>query len=357
MNDFVQVPSKGQPMTAQWGEDVANGLNAIRSAGQAGTHLTDGPTGTGFAPLPANLRDRRAIVANPLHPWKVFAVGKSKDVDHCFEIYVPEGSVHVGETALEVDDLMPVEGKSDRYTLDCEHEISESAVIYLAIVKEEEDPDGVSPDGEDGQQKWKARVVSTIESIEDAKAVLAVLPIAKLSIDDSGEYAVGSVVAQYAHSSVALSENGANPDRISIDTVTDEDAEDPDAIQVKDFDNNESDGGQGLAERLELEKSGSGESATYRIKAKSNDSKVHIVARVNGKIKYIPISGKDEKDPDEENPPPDGDPCAHPGDKDNGGGIKPDDEEPGGGGGAVGGGGVAPGEGGTHPGDDNCNCD
>ena len=357
MNDFVQVPSKGQPMTAQWGEDVANGLNAIRSAGQAGTLLTDGPTGTGFAPLPANLRDRRAIVANPLHPWKVFAVGKSKDVDHCFEIYVPEGSVHVGETALEVDDLIPVEGKSDRYTLDCEHEISESAVIYLAIVKEEEDPDGVSPDGEDGQQKWKARVVSTIESIEDAKAVLAVLPIAKLSIDDSGEYAVGSVVAQYAHSSVALSENGANPDRISIDTVTDEDAEDPDAIQVKDFDNNESDGGQGLAERLELEKSGSGESATYRIKAKSNDSKVHIVARVNGKIKYIPISGKDEKDPDEENPPPDGDPCAHPGDKDNGGGIKPDDDEPGGGGGAVGGGGVSPGEGGTHPGNDNCNCD
>ena len=357
MNDFVQVPSKGQPMTAQWGEDVANGLNAIRSAGQAGTLLTDGPTGTGFAPLPANLRDRRAIVANPLHPWKVFAVGKSKDVDHCFEIYVPEGSVHVGETALEVDDLIPVEGKSDRYTLDCEHEISESAVIYLAIVKEEEDPDGVSPDGEDGQQKWKARVVSTIESIEDAKAVLAVLPIAKLSIDDSGEYAVGSVVAQYAHSSVALSENGANPDRISIDTVTDEDAEDPDAIQVKDFDNNESDGGQGLAERLELEKSGSGESATYRIKAKSNKSKVHIVARVNGKIKYIPISGKDEKDPDEENPPPDGDPCAHPGDKDNGGGVSPDEDEDhgvfsfedfigeGGGGG------------GTHPGDDNCNCD
>ena len=59
MNGFVQVPSKGQPMTAQWGADVANGLNAIRSAGQSGMLLTDGPTGTGFAPLPANLRDRR----------------------------------------------------------------------------------------------------------------------------------------------------------------------------------------------------------------------------------------------------------------------------------------------------------
>lgn len=60
MNRFVQVPAKGQPMTAQWGADVANGLNAIRSAGQAGMLLADGPTGTGFAPLPANLRDRQA---------------------------------------------------------------------------------------------------------------------------------------------------------------------------------------------------------------------------------------------------------------------------------------------------------
>lgn len=47
-------------MTAQWGADVANGLNAIRPAGQAGTLLTDGPTGTGFAPLPSNRRERRA---------------------------------------------------------------------------------------------------------------------------------------------------------------------------------------------------------------------------------------------------------------------------------------------------------
>ena len=167
----------------------------------------------------------------------------------------------------------------------------------------------------------------------------------------------GKSVKATVDSAIILGAGGVSVDKVSIDKVTKGDAEDPNALQVKNFDNKESDGGQGLAERLELEKSGSGESATYRIKAKSNDSKVHIVARVNGKIKYIPISGKDEKDPDEENPPPDGDPCAHPGDKDNGGGVSPDDDEPGGGGGAVGGGGVSPGEGGTHPGDDNCNCD
>ena len=167
----------------------------------------------------------------------------------------------------------------------------------------------------------------------------------------------GKSVKATVDSAIILGAGGVSVDKVSIDKVTKEDAEDPGAIQFKNFDNEESDGGQGLAERLEIEKSGSGESATYRIKAKSNDSKVHIVARVNGKIKYIPISGKDDKDPDEENPPPEDNPCTHPGDKDNGGGIKPDDDEPGGGGGAVGGGGVSPGKGGTHPGNDNCNCD
>ena len=188
-------------------------------------------------------------------------------------------------------------------------------------------------------------------SAEDSDSAFSVL-IAETSVSDSGAVSVKQLVC----SSLVLS-SGANGDEVSVGVVTDKDAKDPNALQVKNFDNEESDGGQGLAERLELEKSGSGESATYRIKAKSNDSKVHLVARVNGKIKYIPISGNDEKDPDEENPPPEDNPCTHPGDGDNGGGIKPDDDEPGGGGGAGGGGGVAPGGGGTHPGNDNCNCD
>lgn len=153
----------------------------------------------------------------------------------------------------------------------------------------------------------------------------------------------------------------ANGDKVSIDTVTADDAEDPNALQIKDFDNEESNGGQGLAERLEVRRDGSGESASYRIITKSNESKVHLIARVNGKIKYIPISGNDEKDPDEENPPPEDDPCAHPGDNGSGGGVQPPDAGDGGGGtagdgeDAAGGGGVAPG-GDAHPGDDNCNC-
>ena len=358
MTGPIQSPVKGQPMRASWGAAVSSAVNSLLPMGSDGLLARQGVAGSGFSPLPANLRDRRA--ASQLHPWKVFAVGKSATVDHCFEIYVPDEVLHVCEHEIEIEGLTQVEGKEFHYTLDCEDEISGSAVIYLAIVRKEEDEDetgGVSPSGDGEQPNWKARIISTLDSIEDEKGVLAVLPIAKLSIDDSGEYAVGKVVSQYAHSAVALSENGADPDKVSIDLVTAEDAKDKNALQVKDFDNGESDGGQGLAERLELEKSGSGESATYRIKAKSNDSKVHILARVNGKIKYIPISGNEEKDPDEENPPPDPSDCDHPGDNGNEGGVNQNDVGHGGGGGSAGGGGVSPGEGGTHPGDDGCNCD
>ena len=185
----------------------------------------------------------------------------------------------------------------------------------------------------------------------DEEAAFSVL-IAEASKSSSGAVSVKQLVC----SSLLLS-RGANGDKVSVDTVTDEEADDPNALQVKDFDNDESDGGQGLAERLEVKREGSGESASYKIVTKSNDSKVHLVARVNGKIKYIPLSGREEKDPDEENPPPDREDCSHPGDADNFGGVSPDDEEPGGGAGAGagGGGGVAP-SGGLHPGDDNCNC-
>lgn len=350
MNGFVQVPSKGQPMTAQWGADVANGLNAIRSAGQAGTLLTDGPTGTGFAPLPANLRDRRAIVADPLHPWKVFAVGKSKDVDHFFEIYIPDGSIVIGAKEVKVDGIKETETPK-RFTFACETDVGERSTLHLVVYRDKEG------ESDKDAKNYKAILAVNIKEYENDESVRATIPIAELAVVKGDEYDKGKVVSQIEKEEIRIEDLEVPTDKVSIDKVTKEDAEDPDAIQFKNFDNEESDGGQGLAERLELEKSGSGESATYRIKAKSNDSKVHLVARVNGKIKYIPISGNDEKDPDEENPPPEDNPCTHPGDGDNGGGIKPDDREPGGGGGAGGGGGVAPETGGTHPGNDNCNCD
>ena len=92
------------------------------------------------------------------------------------------------------------------------------------------------------------------------------------------------------------------------------------------------------------------------------DGKVNVIGgkgiRVYTDGQTIKITADEEKQ--EEDPDPqaqEDDPCTHPGDGDNGGGIKPDDREPGGGGGGGGGGGVAPETGGTHPGNDNCNCD
>ena len=338
------------PAQSKFGAAVARRLNASRPIAPAGSLAMSGPTGTGFSPLPANLRDRRAIVADPIHPWKVFAVGKSKDVDHFFEIYIPDGSIVIGAKEIQVVGISETETPK-RFTFACETDIGERSTLHLVVYRDKED------ESDKDENNYKSVLAVNIEEYENDESVRAIIPIAELAVVKGDEYDKGKVVSQIEKEAIRIDDLEVQTDKVSIDKVTKEDAADPDAIQFKNFDNDESDGGQGLAERLELEKSGSGESATYRIKAKSNDSKVHLVARVNGKIKYIPISGNDEKDPDEENPPPEDNPCTHPGDGDNGGGIKPDDDEPGGGGDAGGGGGVAPGGGGTHPGNDNCNCD
>lgn len=332
---------------------VARRLNASRPIAPVGSLAMSGATGTGFAPLPANLRDRRTP-QDPLHPWKVFAVGKSEDVDHLFEIYIPDGSVFVGAKEIEIDGIEETEA-TKRFTFASETDVGESSTLYLVVYRDEEGEAGAGEPEED-EKNYRSFLAVDVDEYNDDESVRAIIPIAELAVFEGEEYDKGRVVAQIEKEAIRIDDFDVPTDKVSIDKVTKEDADDPDAIQVKDFDNEKSDGGQGLAERLELEKSGTGESASYRIKARSNDSKVHLVARVNGKIKYIPLSGKDEKDPDEENPPPKTNPCAHPGDEGNSGGVKIDDEGGGDIGGGSGGGGVAAG-GDPHPGDDNCNCD
>lgn len=334
MLDTIPVPAQ-----SKFGAAVARRLNSLRPIAPAGSLAMSGPTGTGFAPLPANLRDRRAV-QDPLHPWKVFAVGKSEEVDHFFEIYIPDGSITVGANEVEVDGIEETE-VSKRFTFACEADVGESSTLYLVVYRDEEE------ESEEDEKNYKSVLAVNIEEYEDDESVRAIIPIAELAVIEGEEYDKGKVVSQIEKEAIRLEDLEVPTDKVSIDKVTKDDAADPDAIQVKDFDNEESDGGQGLAERLELEKSGSGESATYRIKAKSNDSKVHLVARVNGKIKYIPLSGKDEKDPDEE----DGEnPCEHP---EGGDGVPLD----GLGGGGLGGGGAPLDGPSTHPGNPCNDCD
>ena len=61
MLDTIPVPAD-----SKFGAMVARRLNASRPISPVGSLAMSGPTGTGFAPLPANLRDRKA---SQVLPW------------------------------------------------------------------------------------------------------------------------------------------------------------------------------------------------------------------------------------------------------------------------------------------------
>jgi len=309
----------------------------------------EGVTGLGGEPLPKNRRERKA---QDLHPWKVFGFTQGEDVDHCFEIFIPEGLVHVGEEALTIEGIAAT-AETGYYTIDCEEEIEGDGSFMLAVTT------NVSTTGVGARPVRSAKIIASEEEIDEEAEILAILPIAKVSRSTEGDYPSGAVVRQLIRSAVAFPSGGSG-DNISIGLVTDEEAADPSALQIKDFDNEESDGQQGLAERLKIVKDGEG----YKIEANEGKATVHILARVNGKIKYIPLTGADEPDEDEENEESAADPCEHPGSKD-GGGVSADDEDGVHGGAAVDassegglGGGVSADDD-THEGNpcNSCNCD
>lgn len=142
------------------------------------------------------------------------------------------------------------------------------------------------------------------------------------------------------------------PDDVSTEFIPDPPAgQQPDGdegkLQIFDFDSNESDSPEGLAERLHAD------TKTGDIKIQSGTN-IMLLARRDGKMVYIPLTAggtdpEDEKPYDPENP----DPCAHPGDNAPGAETHSD----GGGGGVVVGGGGVPAGGDIHTGDDDCNCE
>lgn len=160
-------------------------------------------------------------------------------------------------------------------------------------------------------------------------------------------------VKQYVDSAVVLG-GSVIPDDVSTEFIPEpEEGEEPTGqegkLQIFDFDTNESDSPEGLAERLHAD------TETGDIKLRSG-SNIMLLARRDGKMVYIPLTAggtdpEDEKPYDPENP----DPCAHPGD--NAPGAETHDGGVGGGGVAVGGGGVPAGGGEPHTGDDDCNCE
>ena len=77
MLDTIPVPAD-----SKFGAMVARRLNASRPISPAGSLAMSGPTGTGFAPLPANLRDRRAAGGACPYAFRIRAIVESqKDGD------------------------------------------------------------------------------------------------------------------------------------------------------------------------------------------------------------------------------------------------------------------------------------
>lgn len=144
------------------------------------------------------------------------------------------------------------------------------------------------------------------------------------------------------------------PDNVSIEKISEPEAgSDPSGaegkLQIAHFNDTEKDSGKGLANRLRAN--------TETGEITSDTSNLMLVARRNGEVVYIPLSGNGT-DPDDESPGSGGkDPCEHPG---GGGGASPDDDGGGHGGGGMGGGDGGGGvlaDGDTHIGDNGCNCE
>ena len=54
MTDSIQIPVKGQTITADWAAKVTRAANAVGALGSAGMLVREGGNGIGFEPLPEN---------------------------------------------------------------------------------------------------------------------------------------------------------------------------------------------------------------------------------------------------------------------------------------------------------------
>lgn len=339
MSTLPAEPSFKDKISASWMRDLLRYVRSITPVAGPGMKVSRGPNGTVFSSAKPAIKT--AVAADQLHPWKVFAVGKSEEVDHFFEIYIPDGSITVGANEVEVDGIEETE-VSKRFTFACESDVGESSTLYLVVYRDEEE------ESEEDEKNYKSVLAVNIEEYKDDESVRSIIPIAELAVVEGEEYDRGKVVSQMQKDAIVLDDFDVPTDKVSIDKVTKKDAEDPDALQLKNFDNNESDGSQGLVQRIRVVKDGED---SFHLEA--DGAEVFLVARVKGKLKYIPLSGSKGKDQDEgrENP------CDHPGDTPGTGkegGVSPDDEEPHGvpaGGGVPADGGGVPADGDQHQGD------
>lgn len=212
----IQSPAKGQPMTAQWGTDVACRLNALGSFATPGTLFSEGAGGAGTTPLPKNLRDRKTKPQPvELHPWKVFGLTmgdpdtEDTPEENRFKIYSPlgpsayGGCIFVGSEAIQVGGITQrtVEGEDGSYySFDGESAITPGSgchTLFIVIYLKESE----NSDSEDPEFEFAAQMVTDPDAFQqessDVKAVYGIVPVATVHVEyGSNDMPVGIVDSQ-----------------------------------------------------------------------------------------------------------------------------------------------------------------
>lgn len=131
MFEKIPVPVKGQPARASWGAGITNRVNELCSMVPSRGLARDGLTGTGFAPLPANLRDRRGSAAKIPGRFEI-----TLTADEMPEGSEPEEQTYTATFKNPYYDIggktyeMTAEGESDAVTLEG---IKDGSIICLII--------------------------------------------------------------------------------------------------------------------------------------------------------------------------------------------------------------------------------
>lgn len=323
----IQAPLKGEPPRASWAQSITEAVNSMLPFSAPGRLLRAGFGGAGSVPVPENKRQRQAQTL--LMPFTVKWAAELNDGDGAWIIWLASGDLlTVGEASINVaENLEPAEGYAEGWYLISVLDAT-GGELQLVVSKDE--------DG-DVSSSFEA-AVSDDESSGDGTALGRITIAVATRSEETGSASVQQCVTS------ALIIPNLQTDGDSVDANGGENGGE---LQIAHFNDDERDSGKGLASRLSV-KDGS---------IVAEDDGLMLVARKDGKVIYIPMSGEGE-DPDASGEGDSSDPCDHPGDKGNAGGVAADaDDEHSAGGVAGGGDGGVGAEGGTHPGDDNCNCD
>lgn len=210
MNNLIPRPAQNERLRLSWGVAVTDACNASNRIGMGGTLVSEGPNGSGAAPLPANQRNHRGQMAQ--HPFEVRWDASLEDGKGGWAIYLPNehllqvGSdfvVPTGATAIpDTDGWMAL----DEVGKDADH-------VWLNVTFNQTGPSSAALEAEDKT---------------NATANIVGICIAEVSYEDDTESAsvsqsvVGAIVMTSASGESGNEDAGHHLDERSINNNTDE---------------------------------------------------------------------------------------------------------------------------------------